>query len=175
MTPDLLTRAAKVTLLVLDIDGVLTDGRVYVGPEGEMMKAFSMRDGHGIVMAREAGVEVALLTREAGPIAKQRAQKLRIAHLVEGCTDKGRAIRELAESLGRTAEQTAYAGDDVIDLDALAWAGLAACPADAEPEVRAICHFVAERPGGRGAVRDLVRLLLHARGAGAVRGESAPT
>jgi 3-deoxy-D-manno-octulosonate 8-phosphate phosphatase (KDO 8-P phosphatase) len=168
-------RARRITLLVLDVDGVLTDGTVHVGPEGEMMKVFSLRDGHGIVLAREAGIEVAFLTREVGPFAKQRARKLKIEHLIEGCLDKGAAIRDLAARLGRSADQVAYVGDDVIDLEALAWAGLSACPADAEPEVREAVHFVTERPGGHGAVRDVVRLLLRARGAEGLTGQSAPT
>jgi 3-deoxy-D-manno-octulosonate 8-phosphate phosphatase (KDO 8-P phosphatase) len=157
---DLEQRAGKVTLLVLDVDGVLTDACVYVSPEGERLKRFSMRDGHGIVMCREAGIEVAMLTREDSPFVRQRAAKLKLEHVVSGCLDKGPAIRELAQSLGRTAEQTAYMGDDVIDLPALRWVSLAACPADAEPEVKDVCHFIAERPGGNGAVRDLCRLLL---------------
>jgi 3-deoxy-D-manno-octulosonate 8-phosphate phosphatase (KDO 8-P phosphatase) len=167
--PDLTARAARITLLVLDNDGVLTDGRVYVGPEGERLKAYSLRDGHGIVLAREAGIEVAILTRESSPIVRQRAAKLKITHLIEGCLDKGAAIRALAQQLGRTAEETACMGDDVLDLDALRWAGLSACPADAEPEVVEAVDFVSTRPGGRGAVRDFIRMLLGARGAAGSR------
>lgn len=160
---DLKARAAQITLLVLDNDGVLTDGRVYVGPEGEALKAYSLRDGHGIVLAREAGIEVAILTRETSPIVRARAAKLKIAHLIEGCRDKGPALRDLAARLGRTAAQVAYMGDDEMDIEALRWAGLAACPGEAEPEVQAVCHFVARRPAGNGAVRELCNLLLRAR------------
>jgi 3-deoxy-D-manno-octulosonate 8-phosphate phosphatase (KDO 8-P phosphatase) len=163
---DVMRRAAAVTLLVLDVDGVLTDGRVYVGPEGERLKVFSMRDGHGIVLARDAGIEIALMTREESPIVRQRAAKLKIEHVIEGSDDKGPAMIALAGRLGRSAEQVAYVGDDVIDLEPMRWAGFAACPADAEPEVREVAHLVATRPGGHGAVREIIRTLLLARGAG---------
>ncbi len=162
---DLTPRAARITLLVLDIDGVLTDGRVYVSPEGEALKAFSLRDGHGIVLAQEAGIEVAFLSRSVSPIAQRRAEKLKIEHIIEGCLDKGTALRDLAAHLGRAAEEVAFMGDDVIDIDAMRWAGVAACPADAEPEVREIADLITERPGGRGAVREFIRALLLARGA----------
>jgi 3-deoxy-D-manno-octulosonate 8-phosphate phosphatase (KDO 8-P phosphatase) len=160
---DIREKAAPVTLLVLDVDGVLTDGRVCVGPEGEVLKVFSMRDGHGLWLVREAGIEVALLTREDSPFVRRRAEKLKIDHVVTGCLDKGPALRELAERMGRTREQVAYVGDDVIDLEALEWAGFAACPADAEEEIREIVDFIAERPGGHGAVRDICNLLLRSR------------
>lgn len=159
-------RAARVTLLVLDVDGVLTDGRVHVGLDGEQMKVFSLRDGHGIVLAREAGIEIALLTRETSGFAHVRAEKLSIEHVVGGCLDKGPALAALAEKLGRTAEQVGYVGDDVIDIEPMRWAGFAACPSDAEPEVMEVAHFVSRREGGRGAVREIIRTMLLARGAG---------
>jgi 3-deoxy-D-manno-octulosonate 8-phosphate phosphatase (KDO 8-P phosphatase) len=160
---DIREKAAAVTLLVLDVDGVLTDGRVYVGPEGEALKVFSMRDGHGLWLVREAGIEVALLTREDSAFVRRRAEKLKIEHVITGSLDKRTALRELTERLGRTREQVAYVGDDVIDLEALEWAGFAACPADAEDEIREIADFIAERPGGHGAVRDICNLLLRSR------------
>lgn len=162
---DINTTAKRITLLVLDVDGVLTDGRVYVGPEGEALKVFSMRDGHGLWLAREEGIEVALLTREDSVFSRRRAEKLKIEHVFTGCLDKGDGIREVAEKLGRSLDEIAYVGDDVIDLPAMELVALSACPCDAEPEVIEFADFVAERPGGHGAVRDIVRFLLAARNA----------
>jgi len=164
LSPDeLALRARALRLLVLDVDGVLTDGRIVLG-EREEMKAFHARDGLGVTLARAAGLQVAILTGRSSAAVARRAAELKVDHLVQGRPDKKAALAELLERLGLGPDQMAAMGDDWIDLPMLDAAALAACPADARPEVVERCHFVAPSQGGRGAVRDLVDALLEARG-----------
>jgi 3-deoxy-D-manno-octulosonate 8-phosphate phosphatase (KDO 8-P phosphatase) len=158
---ELLARAARVRLLLLDVDGVLTDGRLYYGEGGEVMKAFDVKDGHGIVLLRDH-VELGVISGRPG-LARRRLEELRFRHLVFGQRDKLAGYAELAH-LGFADDEVGYMGDDVNDLPLLARVGLSACPADARPEVRAAVHWVAPSPGGRGAVRELCELVLRARG-----------
>ena len=158
------SRARAVRLLLLDVDGVLTDGRIILGGEGPDLKAFHAQDGLGITLARAAGLQVAFLTGRQSLAVTRRARELHVDHLLQGRPDKGAALEELCATAGIAPEQVAAMGDDWIDLPLLERAGLAACPADARPEVAARCHFVAGRQGGRGAVRDFVDRLLAARG-----------
>ena len=160
---ELLARAAKVRLLLLDVDGVLTDGRLYYGPEGELMKAFDVKDGHGIVLVRDH-VQLGVISGRPG-LARKRLEELRFQHLVFAQRDKLEGYATL-EHLGFADEEVAYMGDDVNDLGLLAKVGLSACPADAHPRVLPAVHLVTRAPGGRGAVRELVDLLLEARGLG---------
>lgn len=161
MTPDLLSRAARVRLLLLDVDGVLTDGRLYYGAEGEVMKAFDVKDGHGLVMLRDH-VELGVISGRPG-LARKRLEELRFRHFVFSQRDKLQGYAELAH-LGVPDDEVGYMGDDVNDLGLLRRVGLSACPADAHPAVRAAVHLVATAPGGRGAVRELVELILRAKG-----------
>lgn len=158
---DLLARAARVRLLLLDVDGVLTDGRLYYGEGGEVMKAFDVKDGHGIVLVR-GHVELGVISGRPG-LARKRLEELRFAHLVFGQRDKLEGYAQLAH-LGFADGDVAYMGDDVNDLPLLERVGLSACPADAHPLVVAASRFVAVSPGGRGAVRELCELLLQAKG-----------
>ena len=157
-------RAAGLRLLVLDVDGVLTDGRLYFGAEGEALKVFDVRDGHGIKLLREAGVEVAILSARRSPIVERRARELGIAQVVQGATDKGAGFAELVRALQLRPEQCGFVGDDWPDLAALAQAGFAATVADAAPEVRRAAHWISTAPGGRGAVRELAEFVLRAQG-----------
>jgi 3-deoxy-D-manno-octulosonate 8-phosphate phosphatase (KDO 8-P phosphatase) len=159
---ELLRRAAKVRLVLLDVDGVLTDGRIWYGPEGEAMKAFDVRDGHGIVLLR-AHVDFGVISGRPGRTSERRLEELRVRHVVFGERDKLAGYARLAH-LGIPDPEVAYMGDDVNDLPLLAKVGLSACPADARPEVRERVHFVAAAPGGRGAVRELCELVLRAKG-----------
>ncbi|HEX7622534.1 MAG TPA: HAD hydrolase family protein [Anaeromyxobacteraceae bacterium] len=159
--PELDARAAKVRLLLLDVDGVLTDGRLYYTAEGEAMKAFDVKDGHGIVLLRDH-VELGVISGRPG-LARKRLEELRFKHFVFSQRDKLQGYAELAH-LGFPDEEVAYMGDDVNDLGLLRRVGLSSCPADAHPSVRAAVHFVAQAPGGRGAVRELVELILRAKG-----------
>lgn len=156
-------RAARIRLVVSDVDGVLTDAGVYYSLDGEALKRFSMRDGMGVELLREAGVRTALLTRESSPIVAARAKKLRIDRLWSGQSDKGAVLPGLVAELGVPAEAVAYIGDDVNDLSAFAWVtpfGLTACPADAVAKVQSAVHFVTAARGGYGAFRELCDLIL---------------
>ena len=157
-------RAAAVRLLVLDVDGVLTDGRLYFGADGEALKVFDVRDGHGVKLLREAGIEVAILSARRSPIVERRARELGIAQVIQGAADKGAGFADLMRALQLRPEQCGYIGDDWPDLAALAQAGFAATVADAAPEVRRVAHWISAAPGGRGAVRELAEFILRAQG-----------
>jgi 3-deoxy-D-manno-octulosonate 8-phosphate phosphatase (KDO 8-P phosphatase) len=161
----LLARAARIRLVLLDVDGVLTDGRLYYGAEGEALKAFDVRDGHGIVLLRDH-VDFGVISGRPGKASEKRLQELRFKHLVFGERDKLAGYAQLAH-LGLSDDEVAYMGDDVNDVPLLGRVGLAACPADALPEVREVVHLVAAAPGGRGAVRELCDLIRRAKGIGA--------
>jgi 3-deoxy-D-manno-octulosonate 8-phosphate phosphatase (KDO 8-P phosphatase) len=160
----LVARAAKIRLLLLDVDGVLTDGRLYYGPEGEALKAFDVRDGHGIVMLREH-VALGVVSGRPGKASEARLRELRFEHLVFGARDKLEGYARLAH-LAVPDEAVAYMGDDTNDVPLLAKVGLAACPADGRDEAKAVAHFVTRSGGGRGAVRELCDLILRAKGIG---------
>ena len=158
----LLARAAKVKLLALDVDGVLTDCRIWYGAEGEVAKAFHVRDGYGLVLLRKH-VDLAIISGRPGKATKPRVEELGFRHLVFGQADKLAGYAQLAH-LGLADDEVAYMGDDVNDIPLLQKIGLSACPADAHPEVRSRVHFVAENAGGFGAVRELCELILAAKG-----------
>jgi 3-deoxy-D-manno-octulosonate 8-phosphate phosphatase (KDO 8-P phosphatase) len=160
-SPDLLARAARIRLVLLDVDGVLTDGRLYYGPQGEAMKAFDVRDGHGVVLLRDH-VDFGVVSGRPGLSSERRLAELRFKHLVFGERDKLAGYAKLAH-LGVPDAEVAYMGDDVNDVPLLRKVGLAACPADARPEAKDVAHFVAASPGGRGAVRELCDLILAAK------------
>lgn len=159
-----LERAAPIRLLVLDVDGVLTDGTVYMGQQGELLKAFHIHDGKGVSMLLSAGIEVALLTARRGEAVLRRAEELKIRHVLQGRNPKWPALEELLCELAVTPSQVAYMGDDLVDLPVLRRVGLAATVADAHPWVARHCHWQARRNGGRGAVREVCELILAAQG-----------
>jgi 3-deoxy-D-manno-octulosonate 8-phosphate phosphatase (KDO 8-P phosphatase) len=162
------TRARRLRLVLTDCDGVLTDGGVYYGPEGETLKRFSLRDGMGVERLREADIDCAIVTRERSPIVARRAEKLGI-RLYEGVRDKRTLIAALAEGRGLAGEQLAFIGDDVNDLGIihqLRERGLTAAPADAEPVVAAAVHLRCQRPGGQGAFREFAEWILGLRSQG---------
>jgi 3-deoxy-D-manno-octulosonate 8-phosphate phosphatase (KDO 8-P phosphatase) len=159
---DARARARRVALLVCDVDGVLTDGRLYIGAQGELMKAFDVRDGHGIKLLREAGIEVALLTARRSGIVAARARELGIARVLQGQADKLGGLRHLLADTGVAPEHCGYIGDDWPDLPCLRLAGLAATVADGCAEAREIAHWVSPAAGGRGAVRQLAEFILRA-------------
>lgn len=159
---DAATRAARIRLMVLDVDGVLTDGRLYFGPQGEALKAFDVRDGHGIKLLMAGGVEVAILTARRSEIVAARMRELGVTRVLQGQSDKRAALAALLAELGLAAEHCGYMGDDLPDLGALRLAGFAAAPADAAPEVLASAHWVAPREGGRAAVRAAAEFILRA-------------
>ena len=161
-------RAAAVQWLVCDVDGVLTDGRLYYGLGGssrEPAVAFDIKDGLGLRLAQRAGLKVGVISGRASALVKQRAEALRLDLVLTGRDDKGVAFREWTARDRVAPSAVAFIGDDLIDLPILRVCGLALAPADAAEEVRAACHLVLDRPGGRGAVREAVRRILQARGA----------
>jgi 3-deoxy-D-manno-octulosonate 8-phosphate phosphatase (KDO 8-P phosphatase) len=162
MTPE--QRAARIRLVALDVDGVLTDGRLYYGPQGETLKVFDVRDGHGVKMLLNQGVDVAILSARTSEIVATRARELGIRRVLQGRGDKAAAWRELLAETGIPAEHAGFIGDDLPDLPVLAQAGLAATVADARDEVKNAAHWVAPQPGGRGAVRALAEFILQAKG-----------
>jgi 3-deoxy-D-manno-octulosonate 8-phosphate phosphatase (KDO 8-P phosphatase) len=162
--PLLLERAAAVRMLVLDVDGVLTDGSLYFDNSGNEMKAFSTRDGLGLRILQRLGIELALITGRTSDIVARRADQLGITHVFQGQTDKLQAFTELLNRTGIEKEAVCYAGDDWIDLPVLNCAGLAVTVADADSVVRSKVHWVTSRGGGRGAVREICDLILTARG-----------
>lgn len=155
----LVNKAKKIKLIALDVDGVLTDAIVYYSKNGEELKGFYLRDGMGIDLAIKAGIEVAFITREDTQIVAKRAEKLNIKHLYMGVMDKLPVLKKLTEELGFQSENVAYMGDDVIDLEALQFAGLSACPSDAEDIVKEKVDYQSINKGGHGAVRDLINLI----------------
>jgi 3-deoxy-D-manno-octulosonate 8-phosphate phosphatase (KDO 8-P phosphatase) len=157
-------RAAQVRLMVLDVDGVLTDGRLYYGPDGEALKAFHVRDGHGIKLLREAGIEVAILTARQSRIVAVRARELGVERVIQGAADKVAGFERILADTGTSEQQCGYIGDDWPDLAVLGRVGFAATVADAVEEVRAAAHWIAKAPGGSGAVRELAEFVLHAQG-----------
>ena len=159
-----ITRARTVRLLILDVDGVLTDGTLYFGERGEMMKSFNIRDGHGIKMLAESGVQIAIITGRRSPMVEERARNLGIQHVYQGYEDKLTALHALTNELGLTAAQCGAIGDDVLDLPVLRRCGFAATVPDAPEIVRRHAHFVTQIPGGRGAVRELCEFILQAQG-----------
>jgi 3-deoxy-D-manno-octulosonate 8-phosphate phosphatase (KDO 8-P phosphatase) len=161
---ELTERAARVRLLVFDVDGVLTDGGLYYGDGGEVMKRFDVKDGHGLVMARLAGLRTALLTARSSSIVEVRGRELGLSAIFQGRKDKSAGLDELLSQLGATPEECAYMGDDLNDLGPLSRVGLSACPADAALEVRQEVHYIARNRGGHGAARELVELCLRAAG-----------
>lgn len=163
---ELRVRAARLRLVLSDVDGTLTDGGVFYSERGEAMKRFSMRDGMGMERLRDDGVETALVTRETSPIVARRAEKLRIRHLYQGVADKESALDTILADTGYDPSQVAYIGDDVNDLgimSVIAQRGLIAAPLDAVAPVLRLVHYRCARGGGGGAFRDFAEWILDLR------------
>lgn len=155
--------AAAIRLAVFDIDGVFTDGRIWMGSDGVEYKAFSVRDGVGIKQLLAAGIEVGIISGRASSAVERRMAELGVKHVVQGCDDKARALDGLMRATGRERAQTAYLGDDTPDLPAMRLARLPGAVADAHPEVREAAVWVSTARGGFGAVREFCEMLLGAR------------
>ena len=149
-----------IRLLILDVDGTLTDGGLYLSADGQAMKRFDIQDGLGLVRLQEAGVEVALVSADTSAIVQARAEKLGIRAVLTGCDDKVDVVRRLLEERDLTAEQVVYMGDDLTDLGAMAEVGNSAAPASAVAEVLEVVDYVTTRSGGHGAVREICDLIL---------------
>lgn len=161
---EVLERAARIRLVLLDSDGVLTDGRIIVSSDGTEARSFDVRDGLGIRLGQGAGLSFGVISgRESGALTA-RAQDLGFDEVHQGVHDKLGRVREILDRRGLEPGAVCFVGDDLIDVAAMRYCGLAIAPADAMEEVREVAHLVTERPGGRGAVREVVEMLLRAGG-----------
>jgi len=154
---------ARVRLLVLDVDGVLTDGRLFYGPKGELLKAFHVRDGHGIKQVAAAGITIAIISGRKSAAVARRARELGIRHVTQGANDKLSALRKLAKARRVSLEECACVGDDTPDAPILAAAGVGVAVADAHEDALAVADLVTSRAGGQGAVREVCDWLIAAR------------
>lgn len=161
---ELKDRILKVKVLVMDIDGTLTDSTVWYSKSGEELKRFSLRDGMGIELLHKGGLKTAFLTSENSPIVISRATKLKIGSVMLGSHNKLKSLQEFAKNSNYQLEEIAYCGDDVNDLQAMQIAGFSACPCDAVDAIKDISHYVLKNRGGRGAVREMCEIILQAQG-----------
>lgn len=151
-------------LLLLDVDGVLTDGRIIYTSSGDELKFFDVRDGHGIKLLQRAGVKVGIITGRSSDLVARRASELGIEVVYQGQFNKVEALEEILADTGLSPEDVGYVGDDVVDLPVMRRVGFAASVADAHDLVKEAAHYVSPLPGGRGAVRDIVEFILRASG-----------
>ena len=163
-TAELLQRASRVRLLVLDVDGVLTDGTLYFSATGEEIKAFNIQDGLGVKLLRGSGVEVAIITGRRSAALERRAENLGVSRLMQGIEDKLAAFMQLADALGLTPDRIGCVGDDLPDLPLLRRCALSVAVPAAAQRVRDAAHYVTRAGGGRGAVREVCELILEAQG-----------
>mgnify|MGYP006286613447 CR=1 FL=1 len=161
---DVLAKAARIRLVVFDVDGVLTDGSLFLGDDGQEYKAFHSRDGHGMKLLQAAGVEIGIITGRTSEVVGHRMGSLGIEHVYQGQLDKLPAFEDLLGKVGIGAEEVAYVGDDVVDLPILVRVGLAIAVADAHPLVVRHSHWQTPHAGGRGAGRDVCELILEGHG-----------
>ena len=161
---ELADKIRAVKLVVFDVDGVLTDGRIIFSNSGEETKLFDVKDGHGIKLLMRSGIDVAIITARESDVVRRRARDLGITHVFQGMKDKKMALEELVKASGVAPDAMAYMGDDIIDLPVLKRVAFSAAVADAVSEVIERVDFVAKRPGGRGAARELAELILKVQG-----------
>jgi 3-deoxy-D-manno-octulosonate 8-phosphate phosphatase (KDO 8-P phosphatase) len=161
---DTLERARGVRLAIFDVDGVMTDGTIYIGARGEEFKAFNILDGHGVKMLQSAGVATAIISGRDSQAVAWRAKELAIGHVVQGALDKVAEFERLRAGLGLEAQSCAFVGDDLPDLAVMARCGFAVAVANAAESVKAAAHYVTRAPGGHGAVREFCELVLRAQG-----------
>jgi 3-deoxy-D-manno-octulosonate 8-phosphate phosphatase (KDO 8-P phosphatase) len=162
--PEVEQRARGIRLLVLDVDGVLTDGRLYYGGDEVELKAFHIQDGHGLKMLRESGIEVAIITGRTSQAVERRAQNLGVQYVYQGVADKLAVFEQLLARLGLSATAAAGMGDDLPDLPILRRCGLALTVPEAPALIRSHAHYVTSLHGGSGAVREVCELLMQAQG-----------
>lgn len=157
-------RAADIRCIAMDVDGVLTDGRIVFSSDGAELKCFDVKDGHGIVMAHRVGLETVLITGRRSAVVERRAEELKIKRVYQKVWDKLAKYEEVVAELGLADSEMAFIGDDVVDVPLLKRVGLAVAVADAHEAAKAAAHYVTLRPGGRGAVREAIEFILKAKG-----------
>ncbi len=164
MTQEAMDRARGVKLIIFDVDGVMTDGTLYLADDGQEYKGFNSLDGHGLKMLKNTGVELAIITGRTSQLVAHRARNLGITHVHQGAHEKLAVYRQLLQDLNMTPEQTAFMGDDVVDLPVMRRAGLAITVPAAPDLVKAHSHYITRREAGRGAVREACEMLMRAQG-----------
>jgi 3-deoxy-D-manno-octulosonate 8-phosphate phosphatase (KDO 8-P phosphatase) len=164
MQDDAVARASSVRLMIFDVDGILTDGSLHYGPDGEVIKTFNVLDGHGIKLLQQSGVATAIISARKSEIVARRAGDLGIQHLFQGVHDKRAAFEQLLAQTGIAASACGFIGDDVIDLPILSRIVFAASVPNAHPEVKARVHYITQAQGGRGAARELCDFIMRAQG-----------
>jgi 3-deoxy-D-manno-octulosonate 8-phosphate phosphatase (KDO 8-P phosphatase) len=169
---DVAGRARSIRLAIFDVDGVMTDGTLYIGEHGEAFKAFNILDGHGMKMLQGAGIATAIISGRSSEAVARRAAELGIEHVVQGSHDKVAAFEALIATLDLTADQCSFVGDDLPDLPVMRLCGLAVAVANAAEPVKSAAHYVTRAAGGRGAVREFCELVLDAQGQ--LAAQSAP-
>ncbi len=160
LSPEIRSRAKNIKLLLMDCDGVLTDGRLYFGPGGEDLKVFHVRDGQGVVDWHNAGFRSGIISGRSSPLVDVRARNLGIEFVWQGRSDKGAAFNEIVAAAGANAAEVAYIGDDSPDIEVFPLVGLAVAVADAHVSVRNAAQYITEHKGGQGAVRELIDLMI---------------
>ena len=164
LASDALQRARRVRLVIFDVDGVLTDGRLWYGPAGEALKSFHAFDGHGVKLLQMGGLKTALISGRESAAVSERARELGIEHVLQGIGDKRKAFRGLLRRLGIKPQAAAYMGDDLVDLPVLLRCGFACAPREAPEEVRQRVQYIASAPAGHGAAREVCEFILEAQG-----------
>ncbi len=157
-------RARRISMLLMDVDGTLTDGTILIQPDGEELRSYHVWDGLGILLAQMAGLRVGIITGKESRSVATRAKRLRVVELYQGAVDKKKAFDEILARHKIAADEVAFIGDDLGDLDVLRAAGLAGAVGDAHPDVRSCAHYVCRTAGGRGAVREFIEFILKAQG-----------
>ena len=161
---DIMEKAAHIRLVIFDVDGVLTDGSLYIGDDGQEYKAFNSLDGHGMKMLQNAGVQIGIITGRSSEVVRIRMESLGINHVYQGAREKLPAYLDLKEKLGLEDEQIAYVGDDVVDLPVMTRVGLAVAVQDAHPFAKQHAHWTTPTAGGQGAGREVCEMLMSAQG-----------
>ncbi len=161
---DIMEKAARIRLVIFDVDGVLTDGSLYIGDDGQEYKAFNSLDGHGMKMLQHAGVQIGIITGRSSEVVRIRMESLGIDHVYQGRREKLPAYQDLKQKLGLEDEQIAYVGDDVVDLPVMTRVGLAVAVQDAHSFTKQHAHWITSSPGGHGAGREVCELLMSAQG-----------
>lgn len=157
-------RAKKIELFLMDVDGVLTDGRIVYGPDGSEFKFFDVKDGHGIKLIQRTGIKVGIITGRSSELVARRSRELGIDLVYQGQFDKIKTLSKVMGETGIEEEKIAYVGDDIVDLPVMKRVGFAATVQDAVQEVKDVAHFIAKRSGGRGAIREIIEYILKNKG-----------
>lgn len=157
-----LERALKIKLLLVDVDAVLTDGRIVFGDYGDELKFFDVQDGHGLVMMKRAGVPVVILSGRKSRVNERRAKDVQVTKVYQNVRDKGKVYKDILKKFKVAQDEVCYVGDDLVDIPVLKRCGLAVAVENAVPEAKEVAHYVTARSGGRGAVREVCDLLLKA-------------